>query len=112
MEQLFRVAILDDYTRTALSMADWNQLGADVKVSAFHDHIGAEEQVVARLEPFDALVSMRERTSFPESTLSRLPNLQLLVTPGPYNAAIDMRAAARLGIKVSGLKSPESAGVS
>ncbi len=96
-----RVAILDDYQGVALASADWT-LGDRVDITVFVDHIGDEAALVARLAPFEVVVAMRERTSFPESVLAQLPNLKLLVTTGPFNAVIDVAAAQRLGIVVSG----------
>jgi phosphoglycerate dehydrogenase-like enzyme len=51
---------------------------------------------------FDVIVAMRERTRFPQEVLGRLPNLRLLVSTGPGNAAIDVPAAGELGITVCG----------
>jgi phosphoglycerate dehydrogenase-like enzyme len=48
---------------------------------------------------------MRERTIFDEALLSQLPHLKLLVTGGMRNAAIDVKAAGRLGIQVCGTES-------
>src|ERR1700760_1523489 len=96
-----RVAILDDYQGVALASADWT-LGDRVDITVFADHISDEPALVARLEPFEVIVAMRERTAFPESVLAQLPNLKLLVTTGPFNAVIDVGAAQRLGIVVSG----------
>ena len=48
----------------------------------FHDHLDDDDEVVDRLEPFDVIVAMRERTPFPRARLERLPNLKLLVTTG------------------------------
>jgi phosphoglycerate dehydrogenase-like enzyme len=45
---------------------------------------------------------MRERTAFPAAILDRLPNLALLITTGPFNAAIDVAAAHARGIVVCG----------
>ncbi len=45
---------------------------------------------------------MRERTPLDATLLAQLPDLKLLVTTGPFNAAIDVAAAHRLGITVSG----------
>lgn len=97
-----RVAILDDYQRVALSMADWSSLGAGVSVHPFHERIGPEDVLAERLRTFDAIVAMRERTPFPASLLARLPALKLLVTTGRRNAAIDVTAAAARGIVVCG----------
>jgi phosphoglycerate dehydrogenase-like enzyme len=99
---VFRVAVLDDYQRVAARLADWESLGGDVQVTFFSDHVWDEDQLVSRLEFFDAIVAMRERTVFPRSLLSRLPQLRLLVTFGPFNAVIDLNAASDLGIVVSG----------
>jgi phosphoglycerate dehydrogenase-like enzyme len=96
-----RVAILDDYQEVALASADWT-LDDRVDIVVFNDHIHEEGPLVARLEPFEVVVAMRERTAFPESVLSKLPNLKLLITTGPFNAVIDVAAAERLGIVVSG----------
>lgn len=95
-----KVALLDDYQRSARSMAEWSRL--DAEITAFDHHLGGPDDVVAALEPFDVLVAMRERTAFPAEVLDRLPNLRLLVTTGPANAAIDTDAAAARGITVAG----------
>lgn len=103
--------MLDDYQHVARQFADWSFAGrADVTV--FADHLSAEDELVTRLAPFTVIVAMRERTPFPERLLARLPTLRLLVTTGPFNAAIDVAAAARLGITVcgtggSGVATPE-----
>jgi phosphoglycerate dehydrogenase-like enzyme len=96
-----RVAVLDDYQDVALSFADWT-LGGRTAVTVFKDHLSDEDALVARLAPFAVVAAMRERTAFPESVLARLPNLKLLITTGPFNAVIDVGAAARLGIVVCG----------
>ncbi|MEV7030934.1 D-2-hydroxyacid dehydrogenase family protein [Streptomyces sp. NPDC093272] len=95
-----RIAILDDYQGVALDLADWDALDADVHV--FRDAFADEEAVVAALAGFEVVVAMRERTPFPASTLDRLPDLELLVTTGPVNAAIDLDAARRAGVTVCG----------
>jgi phosphoglycerate dehydrogenase-like enzyme len=97
-----RVAILDDYQRIALSMADWSILGPGVSVQPFHDRIGGEDAVSERLRNFDVIVAMRERTAFPGTLIERLPALKLLVTTGRRNAAIDVKAASARGVVVSG----------
>ena len=96
-----RIAVLDDYQHAAEDSADWGALvGHDV--TFFHDHLADLEAVAARLEPFDAVLAMRERTAFPGALFGRLPRLRLLVTTGMGNAAIDMDAAARAGVTVCG----------
>jgi phosphoglycerate dehydrogenase-like enzyme len=97
-----RVAILDDYQDVALSLADWKSLGPGVTVEAFHERLSGEDVLVKRLAAPPPHVAMRERSHFPRSVLERLPNLRLLVTTGMRNVAIDSKAAAELGIVVSG----------
>jgi phosphoglycerate dehydrogenase-like enzyme len=97
-----RVAILDDYQGVALQVGDWASLGDAIDVTAFRDHVTDTDELVRRLEPFEVIAAMRERTPFPRSVLERLPNLKFLVTSGPINDAIDIDAARELGIVVSG----------
>lgn len=96
-----RIAILDDYQSVALSMADWSVLPAGVEVVSFRDHLHDEDALVARLEDFDAISRMRERTEFPRRVLERLPQLKLLLATGRRNSdTIDLAAATELGITV------------
>ena len=97
-----RVAILDDYQGVARSVADWGSLGPEVRVQAFQEKLSGEDVLAERLRDFEVIVAMRERTHFPRALLERLPNLKLLVTTGMRNVAIDSKAAAELGIVVSG----------
>jgi phosphoglycerate dehydrogenase-like enzyme len=97
-----RIAVLDDYQQVARNYADWSVLPQGSEVQFFSDHVSNEDELAARLASFDVIVAMRERTPFPRSLLARLPALRLLVTTGLRNAAIDVRAAAELGVTVSG----------
>jgi phosphoglycerate dehydrogenase-like enzyme len=97
-----RVAVLDDYQGVAERMADWTSLPEGTEVVFFHDHVAEPETLVDRLSNFDVVVAMRERTPFPRALLARLRRLRLLVTTGMRNAAIDLDAAAELGITVAG----------
>jgi phosphoglycerate dehydrogenase-like enzyme len=99
----FRVAILDDYQGVATRYL--GPLGNDVEVVVFRDHIKDDDELVARLDGFAAVIAMRERTPFPTDVLERLPSLRLLVTTGMSNAAIDLDAAKRSGVVVSGTRS-------
>ena len=97
-----RVAILDDYQGVAAGLADWSQLPKDTEVQFFQDHLSNEDRLVARLKDFQVVMGMRERTPFPRSVLSGLPDLRLLVTTGARNASFDLDAATELGIIVCG----------
>jgi 26S proteasome regulatory subunit N2 len=71
-----RVAILDDYQGVALSSADWTPLNGRVVIDVFRETILDEDGLVRRLEGYDIICAMRERTKFPRSLLDRLPKLQ------------------------------------
>jgi phosphoglycerate dehydrogenase-like enzyme len=104
-----RIAVLDDYQSVAADFTDWSTLPEPADVVEFHDFVDGEDALVARLEPFDVVVAMRERTAFPRSVLERLPNLKLLVTTGMRNKSIDTQAANDRGVTVCGTGSQPTA---
>jgi phosphoglycerate dehydrogenase-like enzyme len=97
-----QVAVLDDYQHVALQSADWSRLDGRAEVHVQHEHQANEADLVASLRDVDVLVAMRERTAFPRSVLDQLPQLRLLITTGPSNAAIDVEAAQANGVVVCG----------
>src|SRR6202521_3279011 len=99
---MMRLAILDDYQKAALAMADWDGLRHTLEIQPFHDTLTSEDAVAARLRDFEIVVAMRERTAFRRPLLERLPKLKLLVTTGMLNASIDLKAAEERRIVVSG----------
>jgi len=100
MSARVRVAVLDDYQNVALTMADWAPVTTRADVTVFTDHVAAPDQLVARLEPFDVVFAMRERTPLPRNVIERLPRLRMIASTGPFNASIDTAAAADRGIHV------------
>jgi phosphoglycerate dehydrogenase-like enzyme len=106
---MHRIAVLDDYQSVASNFADWSKVPEPVQVVEFHDHVDDEDALVARLEPFDVVIAMRERTPFRREVLARLPNLRLLVTTGMRNKSIDVEAAQERGITVCGTGSHPTA---
>lgn len=105
MTKLTRLAILDDYQGVALSMGPWERLPASLQIEVFRDTLKDPDALAARLQPFDAILGIRERTPFPKSLLERLPNLKLLITTGERNRAFDVAAAKARGITVCGTPS-------
>ncbi len=99
---MISIAVLDDYQNVATDIADWSPLAGRAEVVAFSDHLTDADELIERLTPFGVVVAMRERTPFPRAVLARLPELKLIVTTGMRNKAIDLAAAADLGIMVSG----------
>jgi phosphoglycerate dehydrogenase-like enzyme len=99
-QKRFRIAVLDDYQDVALSLADWSALDARASVTVFNDHPADSDAVVARLQPFDIVCVMRERTPITRTIIERLPKLRLIASTGTRNAAIDLEAAAERGVQV------------
>ena len=99
-QELFKIAVLDDYQNVALSMADWSRLDGLATVTVFNDHLPNTDAVVARLQPFDVVCVMRERTPMTQAVISRLPRLRLIASTATRNASIDLEAAAERGIEV------------
>src|ERR1700681_4549961 len=97
-----KIAILDDYQSVALEMADWSGVTSRAELVSFVDHVDDETVLAERLTDVSVIVLMRERTPMTRGLLEQLPNLQLLVTTGPFNASIDLAAAEEAGVEVCG----------
>ncbi|MFJ3522893.1 D-2-hydroxyacid dehydrogenase family protein [Pseudomonas sp. NPDC090203] len=105
MTQTLRIAVLDDWQSVARDVVDWTVLDPIGDVSFLHEYPADTATMVERLKDFNVICVMRERTIFDDALLSQLPNLKLLVTGGMRNAALDLKAAAGLGITVVGTDS-------
>jgi len=101
-----KLAILDDYQHLALELADWSPLRSHFSaIDVFSDTLNPFtelEALVERLKDYDVISTMRERTPFPETLVSKLPKLKLLTTTGFYNAAFDTDALKKANIIVVG----------
>lgn len=100
-----QIAVLDDWQDVARGVVDWSVLEPIGQVTFIHDYPADTDNLAQRLAGFEVICVMRERTRFDEALLRRLPRLKLLVTGGMRNAALDLKAAAALGIQVSGTDS-------
>jgi phosphoglycerate dehydrogenase-like enzyme len=96
----FRIAVLDDYQNAALSLADWSALGGRATVTVFNDHLADSHAVIERLQPFDVVCVMRERTPMTRAVIERLPKLRLIASTAIRNASIDLKAAEERGVQV------------
>ena len=93
-----RLAILDDYYGIAKTMVAWNSVPG-LTVVAFRDHVDDADELIHRLDSFDAVMRIRERTVFTREILERLPRLKLILATGIRNAkSLDLAAADELGI--------------
>ena len=100
-----QIAVIDDWQNVARDVVDWSALNEVGEVHFLHDYPADNAILAARLREFQVICVMRERTRFDEDLLRQLPKLKLLVTGGLRNAALDLKAAAALGIQVSGTDS-------
>jgi phosphoglycerate dehydrogenase-like enzyme len=97
-----KLAILDDYQRLALKSADWERLRKrGVEISVFHEAFASREDAAAKLAPFDVLVLMRERTSFPRELIERLPRLKFIALTGLRAPSLDSQACSARRIPIS-----------
>jgi phosphoglycerate dehydrogenase-like enzyme len=99
-QERVRIAVLDDYQNVALSLADWSALDERATVSVFNDHLADSDAVVERLQPFDIVCAMRERTPMTRTIIERLPKLRMIASTGSRNASIDLKAAEERGVQV------------
>jgi phosphoglycerate dehydrogenase-like enzyme len=97
---MIKIAILDDYAKVALQLADWSALDGKAEITVFERHLTEDEAAVA-LKPFDVLCTVRERMSLPRSLFERLTNLKLVTIIGIDLPNLDMVAATEHGVIVS-----------
>src|ERR1700742_4592442 len=87
-----RCAILDDYFNLSLSVADWSEITDRVDITVFREPFASQAAAASALADFEIICAMRERTAFPRTLFAGLPKLNLLLTSGMRNAAIDLDA--------------------
>ncbi|KTC43759.1 hydroxyacid dehydrogenase [Pseudomonas fluorescens ABAC62] len=104
-----QIAVIDDWQHVASGVVDWSVLETVGKVHFLHDYPADTATMIKRLQDFEVICVMRERTLFDSALLNGLPKLRLLVTGGMRNAAIDIPAAKALGIQVCGTDSYKQA---
>ena len=97
---MIRIAVLDDYQRVALRLADWGELGADAAVDVFDRNLATVDEAAAALQPYDVVCLMRERMPMPRALIEQLPNLKLIIVTGARTHTIDFDAATQRGITV------------
>jgi phosphoglycerate dehydrogenase-like enzyme len=96
-----RIAILDDYQGTVLSLPYWARLSGRAKLEVFRDTVSNEDELVRRLAPYEILVLIRERTRFPASLIARLPALELLALSGRNSGHVDVATATDRGVLIT-----------
>ena len=84
-----KIALLDDWQNNALTFAEFERLKPEHQLDVFTDTVDGAV-LVERLQPYDIILAMRERTGLQIDILSQLPHLQAVITCGMRNAAIDL----------------------
>ncbi len=95
-----KIAIIDDWQGVARSSADWSRLAARAELAFFAGAFGSEDDAALALADFDMILTMRERTPFPESLIRRLPKLRMIGITGPSNPMVDVEACTRQGVTI------------
>ena len=99
---MLKVAILDDYQNVSQEFVDLKKLSGKYEIKVFSDPFIDENDAIEQLKDFEALLIMRERTKITENLISNLKKLKFIVTSGMKNKAIDLDAAKKRNIIVSG----------
>ena len=99
---MLKVAILDDYQNVSQNFVDLKKLSGKYDFKIFSEPFLEEEDAINQLKDFEALLIMRERTKITSNLISNLKNLKYIITSGMRNQAIDLDAAKKRNIIVSG----------
>ncbi|MDC0853754.1 D-2-hydroxyacid dehydrogenase family protein [Candidatus Pelagibacter sp.] len=99
---MLKVAILDDYQNVSQEFVDLKKLSGKYEIKVFSEPFIDENDVIEQLRDFEALLIMRERTKITENIIAKLKKLKFIITSGMKNKAIDLDAAKKRKIIVSG----------
>ena len=99
---MLKVAILDDYQNVAQDFVDLKKLSGKYEIEIFNEWFESEEDAIEKLNDFEALLIMRERTKISENLIKNLKKLKYISTSGMRNKAIDLEATKKRKIIVTG----------
>tara|TARA_Y100000590_G_scaffold234910_1_gene264529 strand:+ start:1599 stop:2552 length:954 start_codon:yes stop_codon:yes gene_type:complete len=99
---MLKVAILDDYQNVFQEFVDIKKLSGKYEIKVFSEPFLDENDAIQQLKDYEALLVMRERTKITSSLISSLKNLKYIITSGMRNKAIDIDAAKKKKILVTG----------
>ena len=99
---MLKVAVLDDYQNVAQDFVDLKKLSGKYEIKIFSDPFENEEDAIEQLIDFEALLIMRERTKISSNLINNLKKLKYISTSGMRNKAIDLEAANKRKIVVTG----------
>ena len=99
---MLKVAILDDYQNVSHEFVDLKKLSGKYEFKIFSQPFIDEADTIEQLSNFEALLIMRERTSITKNLIDNLNDLKFIITSGMRNKSIDLEAAKKRKIIVSG----------
>ena len=99
---MLKVAILDDYQNVAQEFVDLKNLSSKFDIEIFSEPFENEDDTIEKLKEFEALLIMRERTLVSSNLIKNLKKLKYISTSGMRNKAIDLDAAKKAKIIVTG----------
>ncbi len=99
---MLKVAILDDYQNISQEFVDLKKLSGKYEIKVFNETFLDEADAIEQLKEYEALLIMRERTKITSNLINSLKNLKFIITSGMRNKAINLEAAKKRKIVVSG----------
>ena len=99
---MLKVAILDDYQNVSQEFVDLKNLSGKYEIKVFSQPFADENDAIEKLIDFEALLIMRERTKISKNLIFSLKKLKYIITSGMRNKAIDLDAAKKRKIIVTG----------
>ena len=102
---MLKVAILDDYQNVSQQFVDLKKLSGKYEIKIFSEPFLDEADAIEKLAEFEALLIMRERTPITKNLIENLTKLKFIITSGLRNKSIDLDAAKKRKIVVSGTES-------
>ena len=102
---MLKVAILDDYQNVSQQFVDLKKLSGKYEIKIFSEPFVDEADALDKLAEFEALLIMRERTPMTKNLIENLTKLKFIITSGLRNKSIDLDAAKKRKIFVSGTES-------
>ena len=102
---MLKVAILDDYQNVSQQFVDLKKLSGKYEIKIFSEPFVDEADALDKLAEFEALLIMRERTPITKNLIENLTKLKFIITSGLRNKSIDLNAAKKRNVIVSGTES-------
>ena len=99
---MLKVAILDDYQNIAKDFIDLKKLSSKYEFQVFNEQFENEDDAINKLKEFEVLFIMRERTKITKNLMEQLKELKLIVTSGMRNKSINLEAAKKNKVVVTG----------